>query len=349
MSLFRRKPDNAKALDEDANRLMGDQADNLMTDPEKQNLKEGDMRSFVPQSSQSEENVQMLMTNLKNWINTSLQKDRIIVRSLETDLYDGTVLQKLLENLAGVKINMPEVTQNRDEQKRKLNLIISHINEQLMPNLLNSETKVDKKWSVESIHSKNLVAVLHLLVALAVYFHAPIMIPENVTLSVIVIAKNNGKLEQRTVREEITRDKESMAQELSNTVRHGRGKDAFDTLFEHAIDKLEIVKDELIEFINKHLNKISLDLTDIEKQLHDGVYLILLIGLLEGFFVPLYSFNMTPESFEARVKNINLAFGMMKDLNIDIKETRPEDIANLDLKSTLRITYALYNRYKYVE
>ena len=50
-----------------------------------------------------------------------------------------------------------------------------------MPNLLNSETKVDKKWSVESIHSKNLVAVLHLLVALAVYFHAPIMIPENVT------------------------------------------------------------------------------------------------------------------------------------------------------------------------
>lgn len=181
MSLFRRKPDNAKALDEDANRLMGDQADNLMTDPEKQNLKEGDMRSFVPQSSQSEENVQMLMTNLKNWINTSLQKDRIIVRSLETDLYDGTVLQKLLENLAGVKINMPEVTQNRDEQKRKLNLIISHINEQLMPNLLNSETKVDKKWSVESIHSKNLVAVLHLLVALAVYFHAPIMIPENVT------------------------------------------------------------------------------------------------------------------------------------------------------------------------
>lgn len=349
MSLFRRKQDNAKALDDDANRLMGEQPENLMTDPKTQKLKEGEMLSFVPQASQNEENVQMLMTNLKNWINTSLQKDRIIVRSLESDLYDGTVLQKLLEHLAGIKINMPEMTQNRDEQKRKLNLILMHINEQLMPNLLNSENKVNKKWDVDSVHSKNLVAILHLLVALAVYFHAPIMIPENVTLSVIVVAKTNGKLEQRTVREEITRDKESMAQELSNTVRHGRGKDAFDTLFEHAIDKLEIVKQELIDFINKHLNKISLELTDIEKQLHDGVYLILLIGLLEGFFVPLYSFNMTPESFEARVKNINLAFTMMKDLNIDIKDTRPEDIANLDLKSTLRITYALYNRYKYVE
>merc|ERR1711970_254007 len=323
--------------------------ENLMSDPEKQKLREGDMRSFVPLASQNEENVQLLMTNLKNWINTSLQKDRIIVRSLENDLYDGLVLQKLLEALSGIKISIPEVTQNRDEQKRKLSLILNHINEELMPSLINSGDKVNKKWSVESIHSKNLVAILHLLVALAVYFHAPIMIPENVSLSVIVIAKKNGKLERRSVKEEITRDKESMAQELSNTVRHGRGKDAFDTLFEHAIDKLEIVKQELIDFVNKHLGKISLELNDIEKQLHDGVYLILLIGLLEGFFVPLYSFNMTPESFEDRVKNITLAFNMMKDLNIDIKDTRPEDIANLDLKSTLRITYALYNRYKYVE
>ena len=210
MSLFRRKNDNAKTLEEDANRLMSQAPENLMSDPEKQKLREGDMRSFVPKASQEEENVQLLMNNLKNWINTSLQKDRIIVRSLENDLYDGLVLQKLLETLSGIKINIPEVTQNRDEQKRKLSLILNHINGELMPSLMNSGDKVNKKWSVESIHSKNLVAILHLLVALAVYFHAPIMIPENVSLSVIVIAKKNGKLEQRSVKEEITRDKESI-------------------------------------------------------------------------------------------------------------------------------------------
>merc|ERR1712066_277881 len=104
----------------------------------KQKLREGDMRSSVPSTSQSEENVQLLMTNLKNWINTSLQKDRIIVRSLENDLYDGLVLQKLLEALSGIKIGIPEVTQNRDEQKRKLSLILNHINEELMPSLMNS-------------------------------------------------------------------------------------------------------------------------------------------------------------------------------------------------------------------
>ena len=42
-------------------------------------------------------------------------------------------------------------------------------------------------------------------------------------------------------------------------------------------------------------------------------------------------------------------FNIMRDLDIDVRSTRPEDIANLDLKSTLRITYAIYTKYKYVE
>lgn len=33
----------------------------------------------------------------------------------------------------------------------------------------------------------------------------------------------------------------------------------------------------------------------------DGVYLILLMGLLENYFVPLYNFFLTPESFEQKV------------------------------------------------
>lgn len=33
----------------------------------------------------------------------------------------------------------------------------------------------------------------------------------------------------------------------------------------------------------------------------DGVYLVLLMGLLEGYFVPLHSFFLTPDSFEQKV------------------------------------------------
>ena len=36
-------------------------------------------------------------------------------------------------------------------------------------------------------------------------------------------------------------------------------RDAFDTLFDHAPDKLQVVKKSLITFVNKHLNKLNLE------------------------------------------------------------------------------------------
>lgn len=52
-----------------------------------------------------------------------------------------------------------------------------------------------QKWSVESVHSKNLVAILHLLVSLARHFRAPIRLPENVTVNVVIVQviKNKNK------------------------------------------------------------------------------------------------------------------------------------------------------------
>ena len=41
-------------------------------------------------------------------------------------------------------------------------------------------------------------------------------------------------------------------------------------------------------------------------QFHDGVYLVLLMGLLEGYFVPLYSFHLTPTSFDQKVSFFNI-------------------------------------------
>lgn len=94
--------------------------------------------------------------------------------------------------------------------------------------------------------------------------------------------------------------------------------------------------------MNKHLNKLNLEVTELETQVRDasdihvydrisksaqfyfhihnpirctcvvlildicvqfadGVYLVLLMGLLEDYFVPLYNFFLTPESFEQKV------------------------------------------------
>lgn len=43
-------------------------------------------------------------------------------------------------------------------------------------------------------------------------------------------------------------------------------------------------------------------MTVLPSQFADGVYLVLLMGLLEGYFVPLYNFFLTPENFDQKVK-----------------------------------------------
>ena len=88
------------------------------------------------------------------------------------------------------------------------------------------------RWSVESVHSKNLVAILHLLVSLARQFRAPIRLPENVVVNVVVVQKRDGILSHRIVAEEITSTYDDLGLRCE--------RDAFDTLFDHAPDKLQV-------------------------------------------------------------------------------------------------------------
>lgn len=82
----------------------------------------------------------------------------------------------------------------------------------------------------------------------------------------------------------------------------------------------------LITFVNKHLNKINLEVSELETQFHDGVYLTLLMGLLEGFFVPLYDFYLTPQDFDQKVHNVSFAFELMQDTGLAKPKARPEGL-----------------------
>ena len=131
------------------------------------------------------------------------------------------------------------------------------------------------------------MSILHLLVALARHFRAPIRLPENVVVDVVIVTKREGVLTHRVIAEELTSYYDDVGMRCE--------RDAFDTLFDHAPDKLQVVKKSLVTFVNKHLNKINLEVTDLDSQFADGVYLCLLSGLLEGYFVPLYDFHLTPQ------------------------------------------------------
>ncbi|XP_070158972.1 beta-parvin isoform X2 [Polyergus mexicanus] len=287
--------------------------------PEEYALDENEERSMIEPKSLEDPKLQELISVLIEWINDELADQRIIVKDIVEDLYDGQVLQKLLEKLTGEKLDVPEVTQSEEGQKQKLTVVLSAANRVL-------GRYPPYKWSVESVHSKNIVAILHLLVSLARLFRAPVRLPERVTAEVVVVRKKDGQLIHRTVREELTTTYDDLGMRCE--------RDAFDTLFDHAPDKLAVVK------------KVHLEVTDLDTQFHDGVFLTLLLGLLEGFFVPLGSFHLTPKTVDQKVHNVSFAFDIMQDIGLPKPKARPEDIVNLDLKSILRVLYNLFTKYK---
>ncbi|KAB1269533.1 Beta-parvin, partial [Camelus dromedarius] len=381
--------------------------------PEDTLLEENEERRVIDPTSRDDPRFKELVKVLIDWINDVLVEERIIVKQLEEDLYDGQVLQKLLEKLADRKLNVAEVTQSEIGQKQKLQTVLEAVHELLRPH------GWALQWSVDSIHGKNLVAILHLLVALAMHFRAPIRLPEHVSVQVVVVRvfiycsfwdlqKREGLLHSSHVTEELTTTTEMMMGRFE--------RDAFDTLFDHAPDKLSVVKKlcdladyspssqvphvlgqrqllsgadsgfekarvalgataktntksfdlpdgfltsklkiavsvapSLITFVNKHLNKLNLEVTELETQFADGVYLVLLMGLLEDYFVPLHHFYLTPDSFDQKVHNVSFAFELMLDGGLKKPKARPEDVVNLDLKSTLRVLYNLFTKYKNLE
>jgi parvin len=54
------------------------------------------------------------------------------------------------------------------------------------------------------------------------------------------------------------------------------------------------------------------------------------------------------QAFDEKVNNVALAFDLMQDAGLPKPKARPEDIVNNDLKSTLRVLYNLFTKYKHL-
>lgn len=172
------------------------------------------------------------------------------------------------------------------------------------------------KWTVESVHSKNLVAILHLLVALVRYFRAPIRLPENVFVTIVIAKKNDGMLNAQKYQEQLTSQYDDVGMRCE--------RDAFDALFDCDPAKLAVVKKSLVTFVNKHLNKLNFEVNDLNTDFKDGVYLCIIMGLLGGFFVPLHCFHLTPKDIDQMVHNVAFSFELMQDVGLPKPKARPE-------------------------
>lgn len=87
-----------------------------------------EQRAIIQPQSFNDPLVKELLQVLMDWINDELADQRIIVKNIEEDLYDGQVLHKLWEKLTGRKLDVLEVTQSEEGQRQKLNIVLSAVN-----------------------------------------------------------------------------------------------------------------------------------------------------------------------------------------------------------------------------
>ncbi|XP_068134287.1 gamma-parvin isoform X2 [Hyperolius riggenbachi] len=292
----------------------------------------GEGKRVLQPTAESDPKLQELKTFLVDWINFELKHEHIVVKSLDEDLFDGLILHHLLQKIANITLEVEEITLSAKNQKRKLGVILEAVSR-----CLQLEEGQQQKWSVASIHSKDLLATLHLLIALAQHFRPDLPLPPNVSVEVVVMEPTKSGMKTGKAIECLTGSREEEATPK---------KDVFDQLFQLSPDKINDVKQAILNFVNKQLVNLSLTVTDLESQFADGVILLLLIGQVEGYFIPLSTFFLCPQSMEDRLHNVTLALDLLMEAGMLQQPMDPSEIVNQDLKITLRVLYTLFLKHK---
>uniref|UniRef100_A0A8C9LYU0 Parvin gamma n=1 Tax=Piliocolobus tephrosceles TaxID=591936 RepID=A0A8C9LYU0_9PRIM len=243
--------------------------------PAEEMLSQGGKKRYLPPTSRKDPKFEELQKVLMGWINTTLLPEHIVVRSLEEDMFDGLILHHLFQRLAALKLEAEDIALTAASQKHKLAVVLEAVNRSLQLE------ERQAKWSVETIFNKDLLSTLHLLVALAKRFQPNLSLPTNVQVEVITIESTKSGLKSEKSVEQLTE---------YSTDKDQPPKDVFDELFKLAPEKVNAVK----EFA-------------------DGVILLLLIGQLEGFFLHLKEFYLTPNSPAEMLHNVTLALELLKD------------------------------------
>ncbi|XP_067090401.1 gamma-parvin [Osmerus mordax] len=296
---------------------------------------QGEKRKIIQPSSLQDPKLEKLKEVLVDWINSSLKHEHIVVQHLEEDIFDGLVIHHLLVRLAGVQLPVDEIAVTSAAQIHKLEIILEALNKRL-------ELKESTiKWSVKLIHSRDLLATLHLLVAMVKCFQPDLDLPSNVTVEVVLVEVSRSGIKSDVQIEFLTKESDSIDSLSSSNREH-----PIDQLLQLDPHKVHTVKKAILHFVNQNLSSLGLQVIDLEKQFADGVILLLLIGQLEGFFLPICNFHLTPVSHTEMLHNVTLALDLLNDLELEVSNVDPQDIISQDASATLRVLYGLFKRHK---
>lgn len=293
-------------------------------------------RKLIQPTALKDPKLQNLKETLVNWINSTLKPERIVVQSLEEDLFDGLVLHHLLTHLSGVRVSVEEIALTSTAQIHKLELILEQLNQRL------GLEEEQIKWSVPLIHNKDLLATVHLLVAMVRRFQPGLALPPSVEVEVVVVEVSKSGIKSEAQIEVLTEKRAEDPDSQSNSER----EHLIDQLLELDSGKVNTVKQAILHFVNKSVSSLGLQVADMDRQFADGVILLLLIGQLEGYFVPLYDFNLAPANHSEMLNNVTLALDLLIDTGLDVSSISPQDIVSQDVPATMKVLYALFKKHK---
>ncbi|XP_061533978.1 gamma-parvin isoform X1 [Phycodurus eques] len=285
---------------------------------------------MIQPTSRKDPKVEKLTEALLDWINSTLKTEHIVVQSLDEDLYDGLVLHHLLARLAGVRLSLEEIALTSSAQIRKLEAVMEELDKRL--------DQSDTKWDVSRIHNKDLLATLHLLVAMVRCFQPELVLPSNVNVQVVVMEVRRKGMRSDVQTEVLTGDSTNV-ENLSCT---DGGVNAVEQLLKLGAHKVAVVKQALVDFVNKSLASLGLHVSDVDKQFSDGVILLLLIGQLEGFFIPLCDFSLIPVNNEQMLHNVTFALSLLTHAGLHVSSVQPQDFVAREVAATLKVLYALF-------
>ncbi|TMS05903.1 Gamma-parvin [Larimichthys crocea] len=228
---------------------------------------------------------------------------------------DPLDIEDFQAKLAGVHLPVEEMAMTTTAQIHKLEVVLEELDKRLG---LQDSSRI--KWNVKLIHNKDLLATIHLLVAMVRCFQPELDLPLNVKVEVILVETNKSGIKSEVQTEVLTEKRDVGSDSLSNTEK----EDPIEQLLKLETHKVNTVKKAILHFVNQNMSTMGLQVADMDKQFADGVILLLLIGQLEGFFIPLHDFNLTPVSPSEMLHNVTLALDLLTDTGLQVSNVDPQ-------------------------
>jgi len=294
-------------------------------------------------SSKNDFNVKTIFKSLTAWVNQTLQKQHLVVRDLIFDMADGQILAAFIETLTQDTIEdiLPSST-----EKNKL----ANINRCIQFAIEKFGMERDpSRWTAEGIVQKDIASILALLVDISHFSPCPFSIPSNVTIAIVHQDKITSGVKNKTTLHNISGD-ESQYSNGKGLVDVGpdyyktnvpEEDDVFDDM-ETNKEKIAEITELLIDFCNKHLQQMNVQVSKVE-DFSSGVYIIWLIGLIKNIYIPSYNYVENPETLNQKRDNVSLGILLLEKLGINCSKIKPLDVAKGEIKSTLRCLYVLFS------